>query len=214
MNNRDLQPIDPGGQLRLLPEEVTDDMLSKAEAQQGICTGDRLKHYDAPRYALVCTLLAEGSLSQRQVSRIAGVSRNLVAGMVKTQASDIEPLKAKLAGQLSTLHQLCVERATEMVLDDDAKISLKDLMVGAGVSAEKFLLMTGQATSITEFRPVDPGEDEFEAALRKAKRVDAVDVEVIEMGMAAEDSLTKGESIEPDPTAAEPVAGDLEGGAK
>ncbi len=144
-------------------------MLSKAEAQQGICTGDRLKHYDAPRYELVCQLLAEGSLSQRQVSRIAGVSRNLVAGIVKTQVSDIEPLKQRIAGQARNLAQLCIERATELVLDDDAKVGLRDLMIAAGVAADKSQLLAGQATSIQEFRPVDPGEDEFEQALRKAR---------------------------------------------
>jgi len=187
----DLAPIDPGGQLRLLPESVTDEMMSKTEAQHGICTGERLRSYDPARYELVCTLLAEGSLSQRQVSRISGISRNLVAGIVKSQASDIEPLKAKIAGQLSAFHQLCVERATEMVLDDDAKVTLRDLVIGAGVSAEKLLLMSGQATNITEFKAPDT-EDEFTKAMRKAKRVDAVDVDAVETGIGGESFPAKG----------------------
>ena len=181
-----LTPIDPGGQLHLLPDDVTDEMLSKAEAQQGICTGDRLKHYDAPRYNLICTLLAEGSLSQRQISRISGVSRNLIAGIVKSQASDIEPLKARLAGQLSALHQLCVDRAIEMVLDDDAKVSLKDLMVGAGVSAEKMLLMAGEATQIHKVERVDP--DEFNRRLGGLSDADRIRLE--SMGLPAGKSKT------------------------
>ena len=217
MDTHDLQPIDPGGQLRLLPDEVTDVMLSKAEAQQGICTGDGLKCYDSARYELVCQLLAEGSLSQRQVSRIAGVSRNLVSGMVKSQVADIEPLKQRIAGQARNLAQLCIDRATEMVLDDRSKITLRDLMIAAGVAADKSLVLSGQASSIVEFRPHDPGEDEFEQALRTARRVDMVDADVIEMDLAAESSPTKGS--EPGARAADPVdldaaAGDESGGGR
>ena len=216
----ELIPVDPGGQLRLLPDDVTDEMLSKAEASQGICTGDRLKNYDAPRYELVCSLLADGSLSQRQISRITGISRNLVAGIVKSQTSDIEPLKARIAGQSRNLAQLCIERATEMVLDDRAKIGLRDLMIAAGVAADKSLVLAGQASSIVEFRPVDPGDDEFDRAMRSARRVDCVDVgeSPVEMGFEAESLPAKGasdpvEMADSDPMPGAP-AGEQNGGDK
>jgi len=209
--DRGLVPMEPGGQLRLLPDEITDEMVTKREIEQGICTGVQLKSSDPALYEVVINLLAEGSLSQRKISRLTGVSRNLISGIVKSQAADIEPLKAKIAGQLSTLHQLCSERAIELVMDDKAKISLKDLMVGVGVSAEKFLLMTGQASSIVEFRSIDPGEDEFAAAIRRAKRVDCVDVEPIETGIEADNIRPKGAG-EPDDEPVDESGGDDETG--
>jgi len=198
-----------GGQLQLLPETVTDDMLSAAEIKQGVCTGSKLKHYDPDKYAEVCYLLADGSLSQRQISRLTGISRNLIAGIVKTQVADIEPLKQRLAGGSRNLAQLCIERATELVLDDGAKISLKDLMIGAGVMIDKSQVLSGQATSIIEFRPHDPGTDEFEAAMRAAQAEGSVqdaDYSMIddETGIEAEEVPTKGS--EPGDDGADPAA--------
>jgi hypothetical protein len=186
-----LMSMDPGGQLRLLPDEVTDEMLSKLEQQDGLCSGVQLKSSDPARYELVVNLLAEGSLSQRQVSRLAGVSRNLVSGIAKSQTADIEPLKQKIAAGARNLSQLCIERATELVLDDKAKVSLRDLMIAAGVATDKSLVLAGQASSIVEFRSVDPSDDEFAAALRRAKSADVIDVGR-EIGLAVEDRGAKG----------------------
>jgi transcriptional regulator with XRE-family HTH domain len=199
--------MDPGGQLRLLPDTVTDEMLSKREISQGVCTGDQLKHSDPALYETVINLLADGSLSQRQISRLTGVSRNLIAGILRSQTSDIEPLKQRIAAGARTLAQLCIERATEMVLDDHAKHNLRDLMIAAGVAADKSLVLAGQASSIVEFRGADPSDDEFAQALRKARRVDCVDVGE-EMGLIGEDSAAKG-----GPVLGDPAPGAQRGGA-
>jgi predicted XRE-type DNA-binding protein len=205
-NNRDLVPMEPGGQLRLLPDSVTDEMLTRREIDQGICSGVQLKSSDPALYEVVINLLADGSLSQRQISRLTGVSRNLISGVVKSQTSDIEPLKQRIAAGARNLAQLCIERATELVLDDNGKHNLRDLMIAAGVATDKSLVLSGQASSIVEFRSVDPSEDEFTAALRRARRVDLVDVEAVETGKAGESLQTKEAGALPgDPMAGEVV---------
>jgi len=216
MNDTDLKPMEPGGQLRLLDEEVLDTLPSKIETKAGSCSGSKLKHYDPERYALICNLLGAGDLSQRQISRIAGVSRNLVSGIVMSQTSDIEPLKQRIAGQSRNLAQLCIERATEMVLDDEAKVSLRDLMIAAGVAVDKSQLLAGQATTITEFKPHDPGDDVFEEALRKAQAAGRVidvpaDVQPApysrETGTEPGELRLKGNDAGEDPDDDEPSAG-------
>ncbi len=163
--NVTLPPIEPGGQLMLLPKSVTDRMLSEREHKQGIYSGDRLRESDPGRYEIVIGLLADGSLSQRQISRLTGVSRNLVAGIAKTQTADIEPVKQRIAGKARSLAELCIDRAEEMVLDDDSKIPLKDLMIAAGVLTDKSLLLSGEATQRIEVERVDP--DEFNRRFRQ-----------------------------------------------
>jgi hypothetical protein len=79
-------------------------------------------------------------------------------------------------------------------------------MIAAGVATDKSLVLSGQASSIVEFRSVDPSEDEFTAALRRARRVDLVDVEAVETGKAGESLQTKEAGALPgDPMAGEVV---------
>jgi hypothetical protein len=201
MDCRDLQTVDPGGQMQLLPESITEDMLSRREIEQGICSGDKLKHYDPATYERVINLLADGTLSQRTISRLCGVSRNLVSGVARSQHADIEPVKQRIASKARNLADLCIERAEEIVRDDSSKIGLKDLLIGAAVMVDKSLVLSGQASSIVEFRQADPAGDEFDRALSRARRVDCVEVAAIETGIEAEDFRAKGGE----------VAGDLPG---
>ena len=181
-----------GEQLQLLPVHVTDELLSAREYSQGIYSGSRLKEADPERYAVVIDLLADGSLSQRQISRLTGVSRNLVAGVAKLQHADIEPVKQRLASKARNLAELCIDRAEELVRDDHSKIGLKDLMIGAGVMADKSLLLSGEATQRIEVERVDA--DEFNRRLRQLPESQRVRLAL--MGMQPDDGGAKGAPIE------------------
>jgi hypothetical protein len=185
-------------QLQLLPESVTDDMLSERDYAQGIYTGQHLKERDPARYEQVINLLADGSLSQRQISRLTGCSRNLISGVAKSQTADIEPVKQRLARKARNLAELCIDRAEELVLSG-AKLGLKDLVVGAGVMADKSLLLSGEATQRIEVQRVDP--DEFNRRFQSLP--ESARARLALMGLVPENSGAKREPIEAEYTESE-----------
>lgn len=196
----DLQTL-PDRQLSLLPESTTDKMLEDKEYSQGIYSGVQLKKSAPDRYMEVCAMLADGSISQRQISRLTGISRNLVSA-INRQSSDIEPLKQKLAGRHRNIAELCSERIEELLRDPAAKVTLKDLIVAAGIGTEKFLLLSGEATQRVETIDSSSGADDFEAQFRALQHADVEELPA--MGCAAVKEGTKGAGLVAD--AAQPGA--------
>lgn len=190
----------PGGQLPLLPDGLIETVLRESEFSQGICSGVQLKGSDPDRYMTVCALLADGSLSQREISRLTGTSRNLVAG-INRQAVEIEPLKQRLAGRARNLAQLCLERAEEIVQDGKSKVTLRDLAILAGVAIDKSQLLAGDATQRIETVEASSGADDF---ADQVERLQSADVQELSMDSAGEEPAVKG---------AAPAGGSDEGGA-
>jgi transcriptional regulator with XRE-family HTH domain len=162
----------PDGQLELLPDTISDRMLVESEYHQGIYSGKHLRRSDPAKYELVCGLLADGSLSQRQISRLTGCSRNLVSA-ISRNANDIEPHKQRLAARARNLAQLCLERSEE-IIQSGCKLSLRDLAIMAGVAIDKSQLLSGEATQIVgNLQPSGPTHEEFADYLSGLRQADA-----------------------------------------
>ena len=168
-----------GGQLSLLTkvqaDALTEETKIEQEYAQGIYSGVQLKNSDPVIYELVCILLADGSMSQRQIAARTGTSRNLVSG-INRQSPDIEPLKKQMASRARNLGQLCLERAEEIVTDPTSKVGLRDLAILAGVAIDKSQLLSGEATQRVETIDAASGADDFEAAFEALQQADAVEL--------------------------------------
>lgn len=195
----------PSGQMTLLPEPVDDEVLMQSELSQGICSGVQLKGSDPDRYYWVCALLADGSLSQRQISRLTRTSRNLVSAINRTQQLDIEPLKQQMASRARNIAQLASERIEELLRDPSSKLSLRDLGIVFGVATDKYLVQSDQATQRVEHIDASSGADDFERQFAALQQADVED-----MGFEAEEAPAKGGR--PDKLPAQGDVDDLSGG--
>jgi len=208
-------------------EEITEESCKALEYKQGVYSGEQLKANDPERYALVLNLLASGRFTWRDIRQATGVSMGLIAGVLKLQAVDIEAIKREQASESRVIagmtNAMMIEWLRE-TLDNPERIrkmtptDFQKLATAGAIATDKALVQTGQATSITEFKSVDPSDDEFSHALRVARRVDCVDVEAVEMGKSGENAQTKGGPVPGDaagdPDGAEQVGGSASGGAK
>ena len=182
-------------QLSLLSVDVvntmTEDSKRAGEYKQGVYSGAQLKHSSPAMYQLICELLADGSLSQRQISERTGHSRNLISA-ISRQAADIEPLKQRIASRARNLAVLCLERAEEMIQGGD-KVTLRDLAILAGVAVDKSQLLSGEATSRIETIEAASSADEF---ARQFDRLQQADVEELPaMGSRREEPAPKGAGL-------------------
>jgi len=208
-------------------EEITEESCKALEYKQGVYSGEQLKSNDPEKYALVLNLLASGRFTWRDIRQATGVSMGLIAGVLKLQAVDIEAIKREQASESRVIagmtNAMMIEWLRE-TLDNPERIrkmtptDFQKLATAGAIATDKALVQTGQATSITEFKSVDPSDDEFSHALRVARRVDCVDVEAVEMGKSGENAQTKGGPVPGDaagdPDGAEQVGGSASGGAK
>jgi len=206
-------------------EEITEESCKALEYKQGVYSGEQLKSNDPEKYALVLNLLASGRFTWRDIRQATGVSMGLIAGVLKLQAVDIEAIKREQASESRVIagmtNAMMVEWLRE-TLDNPERIrkmtptDFQKLATAGAIATDKALVQTGQATSITEFKSVDPSDDEFSHALRVARRVDCVDVEAVEMGKSGESAQTKGGPVPGaaagDPDGAEQVGGSALGG--
>ncbi len=174
---------------------------------------------------LIAGVLKLQAVDIEAIKREQASESRVIAGM--TNAMMIEWLRETLDNP---------ERIRKMTPTDFQKLALREtldnperirkmtptdfqkLATAGAIATDKALVQTGQATSITEFKSVDPSEDEFSAALRVARRVDCVDIEAVETGKSGESAQTKGGPVPGDaagdPDGAEQVGGSASGGAK
>lgn len=194
-------------------DEITEESCRAIEYRQGVYSGEQLKANDPDRYALVLNLLCSGRFTWREIRKATGVSMGLISGILKLQAADIEAIKREQASESRVIagmtNAMIIEWLRE-TLDNPERIrkmtptDFQKLATAGAIATDKALVQTGHATSITEFKSVDPSEDEFSAALRRARRVALVDVEAVETGKAVESLGTKGADALPgDPLAGE-----------
>ena len=161
-------------------------------------------------YHMTVHLLAEG-VSTRRIAELLHVSRNTIAAVDKRErAHAIEPQKESLANRYRYLAKLIAERLEELILDDDAELSVRDLMVAGGIAIDKSQLLSGGATSRVEYRPgVAPTVDQFNEWLAQ---LPAAQGEVVETGSRPETGASKGELQDGSaqagaPASAEPASG-------
>jgi hypothetical protein len=208
-------------------EDITEASCKALEYKQGVYSGELLKANDPERYALVVNLLASGRFTWRDIRQATGVSMGLIGGVLKLQSRDIEAVKREQAAESRVIagmtNAMMIEWLRE-TLDNPDRIrkmtptDFQKLATAGAIATDKALVQTGQATSITEFKSIDPSEDEFSQALRSARRVDMINVEAVETGNSGESFGTKGGSVPGaaagDPDGVEQVGGSASGGAK
>lgn len=142
-----------------LPGMPEDDAIIRASEQaRGVFTGEQYAQHHPEKAAQIMQLLTEGTLSQREISRVcAPVSRNIVTAFARKLASHgkIEPFKKMLRGRAGNLAALSFERAEEILTEHPDKVTAKDAAIIAGIAAEKYLLTAGEATSRVEHIEAD-----------------------------------------------------------
>ncbi len=178
----------PGDQLTLFPEGTVDAVLLENEYRQGVYSGKQLQASKPEMYRLICELLADGSVSQRQISKLTGHSRNLVSAIART-SQDIEPLKKRIADRARNLAAICLERAEEIVASGD-KVTLRDLSIMMGIALDKSQLLSGEATQRVESIESSSGASDFEDQFNALQRADVE--ELPSMGLAGESLPAKG----------------------
>ena len=184
------------------------ESLLDADARQGVltpATGGQVEDYtgeyffsNRPReYAVIVRLLADG-VSHAAIARLLKpLSRNTVSAIARREMSGktLEQLKAGASLDARHVAALVVDRARELLTDDKVKMSPRDLGGLAAMlktSTEAGELLAGQATAIIRHTS-EPSRDDFEAALRRAKRLD-VDMGVErESGEQSREDLADGE---------------------
>ena len=166
----------PGGQLALFSEEEIEKLLVSREVAVRKHTGAGLRATDPARYMEVCAALADGSETYRQIAARLHVSRNLIRAVAE-QAENVDPLKKRIARRARGLASLCIERLTEIVLDDSSKIAARDLAIVAGVAIDKSQVLTGEPTNITESLRAVPSASQFEGQWDELRQAEDVVIE-------------------------------------
>jgi hypothetical protein len=141
----------------VLPMEMPDQPALVDRVREFLHTGVRVLP-DVERVEGILRDLCSG-LSQRQVASRWAVSRNTIRAVVAVceQSGRMVGTKARLADDMMDIARLACENLREK-LEDDA-VADKVLPIVMGVAVDKALLLTGQATAITETRKAVSRED-------------------------------------------------------
>ncbi len=123
--------------------EMESEALEYLE-QQGHSTGERLFQRDRKRYDSIVRLLADGKISEKEIAKAYGVSRNTISGIRKREQIPIEQVKAKILENVREAMQLTSERIVELA----PTASIKDATIAFGVLTQNHQLLSGEATSI------------------------------------------------------------------
>ena len=188
-------PGPPDGSLLLREERAAASapFLFSGEAMQdlekrGTFTGERLYAQRPETYREIVRLLAEGTISMRQIAAVCAVSTNTVAAVRDREGIPIEALKQQILKSVRLGLQLCAERVVELA----PTMSARDAIVGVGVLGEKHQLLSGEATSIVRKEEQVRHED-LNALLDALPAADATVVE--EMGSSGRMGAQKGGEI-------------------
>ena len=126
--------------------------LQESEQARGVFTAELLERQEPERYAQAVALLADGSMSQREIARSLSMSRNSVAAVYRRALAlgAVEPARKQLAAGFLGIAALTQDRLREAVMNDSEKISAKDLAIVAGVVVDKAQLLAGEPTARVE----------------------------------------------------------------
>ena len=107
-------------------------------------------------------------LSQRRVATKWGVGRNSIRRCIEVleERGELEPLKVRLARRYSRVAELAAENMEEALEAGD--VPAASLPIMGGIAVDKMLLLTGEATQITERREVSI--DDFRDRLDRMRR--------------------------------------------
>ena len=143
-------------------------------AKRLAATGRITTRNDARAVAIAACKLA--GLSDAETARRVGCSRNTIAPVIEQLESSgrIPSLQTRLQTKLGRLAESAADELLDLVGQDggwnqDRSGAVRALGVALGITVEKHLLVTGQATQIVEQRVVAPTADavrEWEDKLR------------------------------------------------
>ena len=196
-------------QLSLIPRDEMDALTEQAIEQrqyaQGIYSGIDVKRKRPDLYMLAVSWLAQGNFSEIEISRRTGLCRNCIAGIRKSQTSDIEQVKKEIGEQAFDSARMTMdafrERMIRLLANPAAldKIGPDKLSLAYCQMVDKGLLASGEATTRIEIERVDP--DAFNDRLRALPTDQRV--RLASMGIGAESSCPKGTAIEAEFTESE-----------
>jgi len=172
-------------QMDLIPTDQLSDAQEVVSLEAyGQFTGERLFSQKPAKYRLVMSLLAEGTLSMRQIADAVKVSRNTVSAIARREAVAIEPLKKELSARYRHIARLCAERIEELLLSGSS-LGLRDMGIMAGIAVEKSELLAGGATHRVAVDAPSPTAEDWHAELDRWRRAREIDGEV-EIGLGGE----------------------------
>lgn len=164
----DLEAL-PSGQLALFSVETSQKLIEESERSVGVFSGKSLRKYDPDKYHMILELLANDTISIRQIAILTKASRNLVSAIKQTQQTEIEPLRKKIGMKFMHLSEACAERALEMVNDPNASIRLSELAIAGGTAFDKAQLAHGGPTGITGTASTELSPEELAEQLVRLK---------------------------------------------
>lgn len=147
------------------------EAVRRGDHSKPVVTGKILSR-DIERVRSIVSDLISG-LSQRQVAMRHNVGRNSLRQCVEVleERGELEPLKQRLSRKFARVAELSADNLIEAL--EDNKVPSNVLPIVAGVAVDKTLLLSGEATSISERREVsvDAFRERVEA-MRQARRSD------------------------------------------
>ena len=162
-------------------EQVESGLVEIAGKPRGQFSG-ALVERQAELLDVILERFCAGS-SQREISRVFGVSTNTVAGIVSraTASGRIEAYKTRVSAKLAGAIEGGIEVWTDALragLLNPAQIPL-----AVGIFSDKKALLDGEATSRVEVRQAEPSAQDIAAALRALPeiQVEAVDSDSTEL---------------------------------
>jgi|GEM_PF-6476296 len=154
--------------------------------QHGDFTGERLFGQHPDRYQAIVELIAECTIPDTYIAKLAKVSRNTINAVRDREKIPIERIKESILRNVRTGLRMVTERVIELAPTMNAKESV----IALGILAEKHQLLSGEATSIIG---TTAGDKLQHASFNDLiDQLPAADAEVIEMGSSSGEAGQKG----------------------
>jgi hypothetical protein len=180
-------------QLPLLTSEQLPDTIFETDERRGFFTGERLAVRDPERYRSVVSLLAEG-LGVRTIARLLRVSAHTVQAVRDREPDAVATLKKEIVRNSRQCSRLCLEAIRDLLLDPEAKLSLRELGIVHGILTDKAELLDGQPTQRVDVGIEGPRHSELEDWLSSIRaQAVARRAERGEMGLGGETGWQKGD---------------------
>lgn len=141
-----------GVQIELLRADEMGEVEVVLEAGEGKYTAERLIRC-RPRVAQLCaTLLADGRVAWRDITRVTGCHHDTLQALAENFPEIIEAEKKRLGRKSQSFSRMCIERAMEVLpsLEFTKPGDLAQLLVAFGIATEKAQLLLGGPTARIE----------------------------------------------------------------
>lgn len=192
-------PTEPSGQAILFDADTWQEgIIRRSEEARRVHTFKGMLEREPDRAEYILEQLQQGT-AKTTIARIAKCSRNTVIAAARwmlERAENVEHLKRRSAATWGAIRDMAGERALEILADDGAKVSLRDLAILAGTAQDKELLLRGEATERIEVERVDASA-EFNRRLEALTPEERERLQYI-MSLPAESSRPKGPALPAD----------------